>query len=270
MRLFDPFDGAVLIDKPAGPTSHDVVDALRRSFNIEKVGHCGTLDPNATGLLIIVLGRGTKLSEKLMSDDKVYEGSIKFGETTDSYDAGGELVASLPVPPLTVEELNETAATFQGDLMQTPPMVSAVKVKGVPLYKMARKGIEVERKARLVHIYSYHFSAYHEPYGQFRVACTKGTYVRSLAHDLGLKIGCGAHLATLRRVVSGKFDVRDSIPFEDVLKLSSGELQKRVLPFLSLNLPSQVALSWSPHECHQRRRRHDARAGRCLSGHRGF
>src|ERR1700733_15379304 len=105
MHSFDPFDGAVLIDKPAGPTSHDVVDAIRRQFGIKKVGHCGTLDPNATGLLIIVLGRGTKLSEKLMSDDKVYEGTIKFGETTNSYDAGGELVASRPVPPMTLDQL---------------------------------------------------------------------------------------------------------------------------------------------------------------------
>jgi len=234
MHQFDPFDGAVLIDKPAGPTSHDVVDALRRAFRIEKVGHCGTLDPNATGLLIIVLGKGTKLSEKLMSDDKVYEGTIKFGETTDSYDAGGELVSSLPVPLITLEELNATAATFQGDIMQMPPMVSAVKIKGVPLYKMARKGIEVERKARLVHIYSFQFSSYTEPFAQFRIACTKGTYVRALAHEVGQKIGCGAHLATLRRVVSGKFDVKDSITFEDALKLSSSELQQRVLPFLTL------------------------------------
>src|ERR1700723_855785 len=152
MQEFSSLDGAILIDKPAGPTSHDVVDAIRRRFQIKKVGHCGTLDPNATGLLIIVLGRGTKLSEKLMSDDKVYEGTIKFGETTDSYDTDGELVASLPVLPMTVEELNESASTFQGDIMQTPPMVSAVKIKGVPLYKMARKGIEVERKARLIHV----------------------------------------------------------------------------------------------------------------------
>jgi tRNA pseudouridine55 synthase len=237
MHAFDPFDGAVLIDKPAGPTSHDVVDALRRAFRLEKVGHCGTLDPNATGLLIIVLGKGTKLSEKLMSDDKVYEGTIKFGETTDSYDADGELVSSLPVPPLTLEELNATAAAFQGDVMQTPPMVSAVKIKGVPLYKMARKGIEVERKARLIHIYSFSFAGYSEPFGQFRIACTKGTYVRALAHEIGQKIGCGAHLATLRRVVSGKFDVKDSIPFEDALKLSSSELQKRILPFLKLAQP---------------------------------
>src|SRR5205807_4912246 len=127
MREFDPLDGALLIDKPSGPTSHDVVDAIRRQFQIKKVGHCGTLDPNATGLLIIVLGRGTKLSEKLMSDDKVYEGTIKFGETTNSYDADGDLVASLPVSPLSLEQLNEAAAPFVGDQMQTPPMVSAVK-----------------------------------------------------------------------------------------------------------------------------------------------
>ncbi|MGP8201274.1 MAG: tRNA pseudouridine(55) synthase TruB [Limisphaerales bacterium] len=238
MHVFDPFDGAVLIDKPAGPTSHDVVDALRRAFRLEKVGHCGTLDPNATGLLVIVLGKGTKLSEKLMSDDKVYEGAIKFGETTDSYDAAGELVSSLPVPPITLEELDAAAAEFQGDLMQAPPMVSAVKIKGVPLYKMARKGIEVERKPRLIHVYSFRFSSYSEPFGQFRIACTKGTYVRSLAHDLGQKIGCGAHLASLRRIVSGKFDVKDSIPFEDALKLTSSDLQKRVLPFLTLAQPA--------------------------------
>src|SRR5580658_3217679 len=234
MREFDPMDGAVLIDKPAGPTSHDVVDALRRAFRLEKVGHCGTLDPNATGLLIIVLGKGTKLSEKLMSDDKVYEGTLKFGETTDSFDADGELVSSLPVPPMTLEELNQSAATFVGDQMQTPPMVSAVKVKGVPLYKMARKGLEVERKARLIHIYQFLFSKYEEPIGFFRIACTKGTYVRALAHELGQKLGCGGHLATLRRVVSGRFDVQDALPFEDALKLSSSDLQQRIIPFLKL------------------------------------
>src|ERR1700722_16009833 len=157
MHEFDSFDGAILIDKPAGPTSHDVVDAIRSQFRLKKVGHCGTLDPNATGLLIIVLGRGTKLSEKLMSSDKVYEGTIKFGETTDSYDTDGELVASMPVPPTTVDELNALAAVFIGDQMQTPPMVSAVKKDGVPLYKLARKGIEVERPARLIHVYDFRF-----------------------------------------------------------------------------------------------------------------
>ena len=234
MHVFDALDGALLIDKPAGPTSHDVVDVIRRSYNLKKVGHCGTLDPNATGLLIIVLGRATKLSEKLMSDDKVYEGTMKFGVTTNSYDTDGEILETKPVPPLTLEQLNTEAATYVGDILQTPPMVSAVKIGGVPLYKLARKGIEVERKARLIHVYSYKFSGYDEPFGHFRVACTKGTYVRSLAHNLGQKLGCGAHLATLRRTVSGKFDVKDAIPFEDVTKLSESELSQRVLPFMKL------------------------------------
>src|SRR5262245_40707682 len=210
IQEFSALDGAIPIDKPAGPTSHDVVDAIRRHFNLKKVGHCGTLDPNATGLLLIVLGRGTKLSEKLMSDDKVYEGTIQFGETTDSFDADGQLTSSLPVPPLTLDELNEAGATFVGDLMQTPPMVSAVKIKGVPLYKLARKGVEVPREPRLVHIYNFRFTDYREPVGTFKIACTKGTYVRSIAHDLGQKLGFGAHLATLRRAVSGKFDVADA------------------------------------------------------------
>ena len=234
MQEFSALDGALLIDKPAGPTSHDIVDAIRRQFHIKKVGHCGTLDPNATGLLIIVLGRGTKLSEKLMSDDKVYEGTIKFGETTDSYDANGELVASLPVPPLTLEELNAAADEFVGDIMQTPPMVSAVKKGGVPLYKLARKGVEVEREPRLVHIYTFRFSHYNEPCAVFRVACTKGTYVRSMAHELGQKLGCGAHLATLRRVTCGKFDVAAAVQFEEVMKLSERELERHVIPFLKL------------------------------------
>lgn len=234
MQDFSALDGAILIDKPAGPTSHDVVDAIRRKFGIKKVGHCGTLDPNATGLLIIVLGRGTKLSERLMGDDKVYEGTMKFGEATDSYDADGELTSSLPVPLLTLDQLNEEAATFIGDQMQVPPMVSAIKKGGVPLYKLARKGIEVEREPRLIHIYNFRFTEYTEPLAAFKLACTKGTYVRSVAHDLGNKLGCGAHLATLRRSVSGKFDVADATTWDAVMNMSTAELEKRVIPFLKL------------------------------------
>jgi tRNA pseudouridine55 synthase len=236
MQEFSALDGAILIDKPAGPTSHDVVDAIRRQFGIKKVGHCGTLDPNATGLLIIVLGRGTKLSEKLMGDDKVYEGTIKFGEATNSYDADGEILETKPVPPLALEQLNELAAAFIGDQMQMPPMVSAIKMNGVPLYKLARKGVEVEREPRLIHIYNFRFTKYAEPLGEFRLACTKGTYVRSIAHDLGQKIGCGAHLSTLRRSVSGKFDVADATALDAVLKLSTPELEKKVIPFLKLSV----------------------------------
>jgi tRNA pseudouridine55 synthase len=234
MQEFSAFDGAILVDKPAGLTSHDVVDAIRRRFQIKKVGHCGTLDPNATGLLIIVLGRGTKLSERLMGDDKVYEGTIKFGEATDSYDSDGELTGSLPVMPMTLDELNEEAATFIGDQLQVPPMVSAIKKDGVPLYKLARKGIEVEREPRLVHIYNFRFTEYAEPLAKFRVACTKGTYIRSLAHDLGQKLGCGAHLTTLRRSASGKFDVADAQPLDTILKMTPAELGTRVMPFLKL------------------------------------
>jgi tRNA pseudouridine55 synthase len=234
IQEFTALDGAILIDKPAGPTSHDVVDSIRRQFGLKKVGHCGTLDPNATGLLIVVLGRGTKLSEKLMSDDKLYEGTMKFGEATSSHDADGDLIASLPVPLLTVEELNQSAAEFVGDQMQTPPMVSAIKKDGVPLYKLARKGLEVAREPRLIHIYRFQFSSYQEPIGRFLLACTKGTYVRSVAHDLGQKLGCGAHLSTLRRVRSGKFDVAASTEFETVLGLSNRDLEKLVIPFLKL------------------------------------
>ena len=234
MQEFSALDGAILVDKPSGPTSHDVVDAIRRKFGIKKVGHCGTLDPNATGLLIIVLGRGTKLSERLMGDDKVYEGTVKFGESTDSYDSDGELTGSLPLLHMTLEELNEAAAKFIGDQMQIPPMVSAIKKGGVPLYKLARQGIEVEREPRLIHIYNFRFTDYTEPLGQFRLACTKGTYVRSVAHDLGQNLGCGAHLTTLRRSASGKFDVADALPLAEVLQLSPVQLEKKVMPFLKL------------------------------------
>jgi tRNA pseudouridine55 synthase len=234
MQVFSAIDGALLIDKPAGPTSHDIVDYLRGCLGVQKIGHCGTLDPNATGLLVMVVGKATRLSEKLMADDKVYEGSIRFGTATDSYDAAGEITATHPVPPLNVEQLDAAAETFLGDIMQTPPMVSAVKQGGVPLYKLARKGVEVERKSRLVHIYNFRFIEYAEPVGWFRIACTKGTYVRSVAHELGQKLGCGAHLSTLRRIVSGRFDVADAIPLEELPQMPVAEIEKRIIPFLKL------------------------------------
>ncbi|MGH8022714.1 MAG: tRNA pseudouridine(55) synthase TruB, partial [Limisphaerales bacterium] len=211
-----------------------VVGAIRRQFGIKKVGHCGTLDPAATGLLVIVLGKGTKLSEKLMGDDKVYEGTVRFGVATRSYDAEGEVIETKPVPTLTIGQLNEWAGQFIGDQMQTPPMVSAIKKDGVPLYKLARKGIEVEREPRLVHIYNFRFTNYIEPDGEFRLACTKGTYVRSIAHELGEKAGCGAHLASLRRSASGRFDVAEATPLDAVLKMTTLELEKKVVPFLKL------------------------------------
>lgn len=234
MNAFTALDGALLVDKPTDWTSHDVVAKVRGHFRIAKVGHCGTLDPMATGLLILVFGQATKLSEKLMSSDKVYEGVMRLGESTDSHDADGEIIGSLPVPPLSMADLNETAATFLGDQFQVPPMVSAVKIGGVALHKLARKGIEVERAPRLIHLYSYRFTDYEEPFAYFTVACTKGTYVRVLAHDLGNKLGCGAHLTRLRRTGSGKFDVADAYTLPEILKWTPAELGEHVIPFLKL------------------------------------
>jgi tRNA pseudouridine55 synthase len=234
IRPFDPFDGALLVDKPAGPTSHDIVEAVRSHLSLSKVGHCGTLDPAATGLIVLLLGRATKLAEKLMADDKVYSGWMTLGATTNSYDAEGEVTSTAPVPSLTLEQLADLAETFTGDQMQVPPMVSAVKKNGVPLYKLARKGVEVEREPRLVHIYRFRFLDYQPPSARFVVACTKGTYVRTLVHDFGQKLGCGAHLSMLRRSVSGRFDVADSIPYEDLLRQPREVIQKRVIPFLNV------------------------------------
>ena len=223
-------DGVLLVDKPSGPTSHDVVNAVRRHFGVKKVGHCGTLDPNATGLLILVLGKATKLSDSLMGQDKVYEGVITLGKETSSFDVDGDILSETPVPPLSCEELTTIALDFKGDQMQTPPMVSAIKKDGVPLYKLARKGIEVERPPRLIHVYYFKITQFQTPDCEFEIACTKGTYIRSIAHDLGQKIGCGAHLKTLRRTVSGSFNVRKAYRLERILEMEIADLSKALIP----------------------------------------
>jgi len=226
--------GALLIDKPAGPTSHDIVDIIRGQYGIKKVGHCGTLDPAATGLLILLLGKATKLSQKLTADHKVYEGSMEFGIATDSYDAQGAITCRTNIPPLDCIKLNTLAQGFTGDIQQKPPMVSAVKKNGVPLYKLARKGKIIKREAKPVHIFSFKFSDYTQPVGKFRVHCSKGTYVRSLAHELGEKLTCGAHLRTLHRADSGDFNIKDAMKLEDLLELPDEELTARVITLLEL------------------------------------
>ena len=229
------YDGILLIDKPAGPTSHDIVDIIRNSYRIKKVGHCGTLDPAATGLLIIVLGKATKLSEKLMSDDKVYVGSMKLGETTNTFDAEGQVESTQPVPDLSIETLQKEANKFLGDQMQVPPMVSAIKINGTPLYKLARKGQTIDRKERFIHLYKFLISEYETPVAWFKVACTKGTYIRTLAHDFGQKIGCGGHLSGLRRTISGTFKVSNATSLEELTTLSDLDLNKRIIPMLKLS-----------------------------------
>ena len=229
-----PFDGVLLVDKPAGPTSHDVVDRVRRHFGFKKVGHCGTLDPAATGLLILVLERATKLQDRLMSDDKTYEGTMLLGVSTDSQDADGKVIAEKPVPPLTADDIESAFARFRGDIQQVPPMVSALKHQGTPLYKLARKGKTVEREPRLIHIYDLRSLALELPRIQFRVSCTKGTYVRTLCADIGDALGCGAHLFELRRTRSGKFDVKDAHSMDEILQRTREQLKDFIIPILKL------------------------------------
>jgi tRNA pseudouridine55 synthase len=233
-----PFDGVLLVDKPAGLTSHDVVERVRRHFGFKKVGHCGTLDPAATGLLILVIERATKLQDRLMSDDKMYEGTMLLGVSTDSQDADGKVIAEKPVPPLTEEDIDQVFAKFRGDLQQVPPMVSAVKHQGTPLYKLARKGKTVEREPRLVHIYDLRVLGLELPRVRLRVACTKGTYVRTLCSDVGDLLGCGAHLYELRRMRSGKFDVKDAHTLETILQQTREQLTAFIIPILKLVGPS--------------------------------
>jgi tRNA pseudouridine55 synthase len=218
-------DGVLLVDKAARMTSHDVVAIARRTFGQKKIGHCGTLDPLATGLLILTLGRGTKIQDLLMAEDKEYAGTLKLGEVTSSQDADGEVTETRPVPELTREQIEAAFAKFKGDFYQMPPMVSAIKKEGVPLYKLARQGKTVEREPRFVHVYSYEILAIRPPEIDFRVLCSKGFYVRTYAHDIGEALGCGAHLKALRRTRSGKFSVDNAVtadalkngPREDVL-----------------------------------------------------
>lgn len=204
--------GLLLVDKPAGMTSHDVVDHLRRATGIRRIGHTGTLDPNATGLLVLCIDKATRLSEHLTGLDKVYEGTMRLGLTTSSYDLDGEILEERPVPDLTLEMLQEKCNKYIGDIEQLPPMVSAVKVGGERLYKLARKGATVERQPRAVTVYDFTVLSYEAPDARVRVACTSGTYVRALCHDVGQDIGCGAVLADLRRTKVGDFELANARP----------------------------------------------------------
>lgn len=223
-------EGVLLVDKPAGLTSHDVVYRLRRKLQIKKIGHAGTLDPMATGLLVMLIGKATRISQYLISVDKVYEGEATLGVVTDSQDAEGEVMETRPVPDLTAAQVGEVMRTFLGDQYQTPPMHSAIKIEGVPLYRMARKGVEVEREPRFIRIASFDLVNYSPPKLSFTLHCTKGTYVRTIAHDLGHKLGCGAHLSALRRTGSGHFAIAQCLPLDQIEGLSLPEIEKRLIP----------------------------------------
>ena len=210
-------------------TSHDVVAIVRRRLNTKKVGHCGTLDPLATGLLLIVLGRGTKIQDLLMAEDKEYVGTMTLGVTTDSQDADGQVVETKPVPELSREQIDAAFAKFHGDFYQMPPMVSAIKKEGVPLYKLARQGKVVEREPRFVHVFGYAINANRLPEIDFRVTCSKGFYVRTYAFDIGNELGCGAHLKKLRRTKSGKFTLEHAVTVEEIQTLEPAVIEQRIL-----------------------------------------
>jgi len=231
---FTPFDGVLLVDKPTAWTSHDVVAKVRAHFGFKKVGHCGTLDPMATGLLVLVLGRATRLSEKLTSDDKAYDGTILLGVTTNTEDADGKPLETKPVPPLTEADLEAVFQKFRGDISHSPPMGTAIKHQGRPLYKLARKGIEVEREPRLVHIYDLRLLGMELPRLKFRMACSKGTYVRTLAANIGRELGCGAHLAELRRTAAGSFKLEQAHTLEQILAQPRAELPQWIMPILDV------------------------------------
>jgi tRNA pseudouridine55 synthase len=229
-----PNDGLLFVDKPSGPTSHDIVAKIRHHFRILKVGHGGTLDPMATGLLIILLGKGTKISERVMGHDKTYEGTFRLGISTDSQDADGRIVAETDASAITAEQVAGQMRLRLGDQMQMPPMVSAIKIKGVPLYKLARKGETVERPPKLIHVYRFDLLDFTPPNVRVVVECTKGTYVRTLAHDIGQSLGVGAHLTQLRRTKIGPFDVAHASTLDGLLALPS--LDGKILP-LAAALP---------------------------------
>jgi tRNA pseudouridine55 synthase len=223
-------EGVLLVDKPTAHTSHDVVARLRRKLNMRRIGHAGTLDPMATGLLIMLIGKATRISQYLISLDKEYEGTITLGATTDSQDADGEVMETRPVPPLTEDEVRTAMNSFLGDQYQMPPMYSAIKIDGVPLYKSARKGEDVVREPRFIRVMSFDLTRFALPQLDFRLRSSKGTYVRTIAHDLGQKLGCGAHLSALRRTATDRFNITQALTLDAIEALSIPEIERRLIP----------------------------------------
>ena len=212
--------GIVLLDKPLGITSNKALQIVKRLYNAAKAGHTGSLDPLATGLLPLCLGEATKVSGFLLDADKSYLATLKLGVKTFSADAEGDVVETRPVENYSEIQINDAIAKFLGDIEQVPPMHSALKVDGQPLYKLAHQGIVVERKPRSVHIFNIEVLHYEDDELDIAVECSKGTYIRTLAEDIGEALGCGAHLSALRRTSSGPFDLEDSITIDELENLA--------------------------------------------------
>jgi len=244
--MADPLEGIVLIDKEEGVTSSGVVQRVRRILSIRKAGHAGTLDPFATGLLIVLLGQGTKLSSYLMSAEKSYSATLRLGIETDTLDPTGQVVRTRPVPALKQEFIREQARRLVGEIEQVPPDYSALRVNGQRAYRMARKGIKVGLEKRKVTVSSLRITSVDLPHVTLEVACSKGTYIRSLAADLGEQLGTGGHLTALRRLSCGSFTVRDAVRIVDGEAASSpGTLRERTIP-LGEALPHMREIRMDP------------------------
>jgi tRNA pseudouridine55 synthase len=216
-------DGILNLDKPQGPTSHDIIDRVRGLTGIRRVGHAGTLDPMATGVLLVCIGKATRVSEYLMAGQKVYRARVRLGVTTDTYDAEGQVVASISVDSINVSraEVETALVRFRGTIEQVPPMYSALKYQGKPLHKLARQGVEVKREPRQVEISRLALTEWEPPECTLEMTCSPGTYVRALAHDLGQALGCGAHLIGLARLASGRFRLEDAVTLDTFAQVAA-------------------------------------------------
>lgn len=223
-------NGVLLADKGQDWTSFDVVNCVKHRFFPTKIGHCGTLDPLATGLLVILLGKATKLQDRFMGESKVYEGSLRLGIETDSEDITGSIISQHDPSTVTQESLASVISSMTGPQMQIPPMVSALKKNGKPLYELARQGITIEREARQITVHSFELISCDLPDASFRVHCTRGTYVRTLCADIGKKLGCGAVMTALRRVCCGTFNVSDAYGIDAIKSWELPDLQAHVIP----------------------------------------
>jgi tRNA pseudouridine55 synthase len=224
--------GVLVVDKPIGLTSHDVVQIIRRGTGIRRAGHTGTLDPRASGVLVVLIGPAVRLSEYVSASDKRYQATIRLGSSTDTYDADGIMTTSeVPVDEITEEQFNEVLEKFIGEIEQVPPPYSAVKVKGKKAYEMAREGEDVELTPRKINVYSLEVLEWAPPEVVIDVYCSSGTYVRSLANDLGNTLGCGAYLVGLRRTKSGRFTLRDAVPMRRLQEaFDAGDWYRHLIP----------------------------------------
>ncbi len=224
-------DGVLVIDKPEGMSSTEVVEHVKRKLRVKKAGHGGTLDPFATGVLPICLGRATKVVQFILEGDKEYEGQFELGLVTETYDVTGEVVERNPVPELSLEEIQKVFDEYVGVIEQAPPAFSAAKLHGRPLYKYAREGLKVEKPPKKVEILVFEALKYEPPFVHFRIYCSKGTYIRSLIHEVGKRLGCGATLVKLRRLRKGPFTLEQAISlkrFDE--EAESGRLERRLIP----------------------------------------